>query len=67
MDLIVRRAGDLLGVLGIVVCLAAGVGRLSGFFHLFGAEVVSVFQGGIGLMVAACLLKLWARELAGSD
>ena len=56
-------ASYVLGVLGLVVCTAAGATRLSGTFYLLDtAETLSVFQGGMGLMVAACLFKLWALE-----
>jgi len=56
-----------LGVLGLVVSAAAGVARLSGIYYVLDAEAITVFQAGTGLMVAACLLKLWAlgqRETA---
>lgn len=57
-----KPVGDVLGALGVITCVVAGVARLMGHFHLVGTETISVYQGGIGLMVAACLLKLWALE-----
>ena len=62
MKQVMGVAGNLLGVLGLVVCLAAVATRLSGNFYLLNAETISVFQGGVGLMVAACLFKLWALQ-----
>ena len=62
MKQVMGVAGNLLGVLGLVVSLAAVAARLTGNFYILNAETLSVFQGGIGLMVAACLFKLWALE-----
>jgi hypothetical protein len=52
--------GDLAGALGVLVCLVAGIARLTGKYHLAGFEVMTLFNGGVGLMVAACLAKLQA-------
>ena len=59
---VVGVAGHVLGGLGFAVCAVAGVSRLFGVFYLLNTEAISVFQGGMGMMVAACLLKLWALE-----
>jgi type IV secretory pathway VirB2 component (pilin) len=50
--------GNIAGGLGILICLVAGLARLAGSFYLFKFEVVTLFIGGIALMVMACLVKL---------
>ena len=46
------------GGAGIIVCALAGVSRLLGIYHVLGFESVTLFIGGIALMVMACLVKL---------
>ncbi len=50
--------GNIVGAAGVLVTLVAGVSRLSGSYHLLGFELVTLFTGGIALMVMACLVKL---------
>jgi len=50
--------GNSVGVLGILICLVAGTARILGSFYLFGFEAGALFNGGIALMVMACLVKL---------
>ena len=50
--------GNITGATGIIVCALAGGSRLLGAYHLLGFETVTLFIGGIALMVMACLLKL---------
>lgn len=50
--------GSVLGGLGMLVALIAALARLSGHYHLSGFEAMTIFNGGIGLMVAGCFLKL---------
>lgn len=64
--------GNLLGIvgnsaalLGILICLVAGVSRLLGDFYLFQFGLGTLFMGGIALMVMGCLAKL--QQLLGSE
>lgn len=50
--------GNAAGILGVVLCLGAGLGRIAGFFSLAGFEPMSLYLGGMGLMLGACLAKL---------
>ncbi|MGV6807553.1 MAG: hypothetical protein ACWA5K_06595 [bacterium] len=50
----------ILGYLGILVCAICGFARIAGLYHLAGFEVMTLFTGGIALIVAACYLKLEA-------
>ncbi len=46
------------GLVGIPLCLLAGIWRLAGNFYLGGFEAWTVFSAGVGLMVFSCFLKL---------
>ena len=60
MEKIIDTTGTVLGVVGILVCLLAGVSRFAGSHYLMGFETVTLFIGGISIMVAACLAKLYS-------
>ena len=50
--------GNIAVVAGLLLCLVAGGTRVMGQFYLLGYEAMTLFVGGIGLMVAACLAEL---------
>jgi len=50
--------GNGTGLLGMLICLVAGVARILGSYHVIGYEAITLFIGGIALMVMACLIKL---------
>ena len=50
--------GSLAGIVGALVCLVAGFGRVFGSFHVGGYSANTLFIMGMGLMVFACLVKL---------
>ena len=58
MNKVFKVAGDAVAVMGILVCVAAGVARLAGSYHILGFQAVTLFIAGIALMVMACLAKL---------
>ena len=58
MDNLLGTAGNIAGILGILVCAVAGIFRLSGSFYVFGYEAQTLFIAGTALMVMACLAKL---------
>ncbi len=59
MQQLIKWSGHAAAVLGILCCLVAVLSRLSGSFYApGGAEAMSVFLLGVGLMVFACLAKL---------
>ena len=51
-------AAVITGLLGAVVCLLAAISRVSGNFLIANFESMTLFVGGIGLMVFSALLKL---------
>ncbi len=62
MKNLIGPIGTLAGALGVLVCAASGIARVSGHYHLAGFEAMTLFNGGVGLMVAGCLFKLHALE-----
>lgn len=54
--------GTAAGALGVLICAVSGVARVAGHYHLGGFEAMTLFNGGIGLMVAGCLFKLHAMQ-----
>ena len=58
MDKTLEILGSIVGTIGILICLVAGFTRLTGGHYLFGHETVTLFTGGIGLMVMGCLVLL---------
>jgi type IV secretory pathway VirB2 component (pilin) len=58
MDRIIEIAGNLAGFAGLLLCAIGGFSRVTGHFHVLGFESMTIFIGGIGLMVAAVLAKL---------
>ncbi len=55
---VLKVVSDLVGVLAVLVCLVAGLVRVTGVFYLGGFEVLTLFNAGVALMVFSCLLKL---------
>jgi len=53
-------AGSAIGVLGMLICLIAGLTKLTGSYYLLGYEAMTLFMVGIGLIATGCLAKLEA-------
>ena len=62
----IRTIGDIAAVLGVAVCLVAGLARLAHTFSMGGVSTLTLFVLGIALMVFACLAKLHALNAAQS-
>lgn len=58
MQQLIIYTGHLAGGAGILLCVAAGLTRLSGGYYLAGYAATTIFSVGTGLMVMACLFKL---------
>ena len=58
MNNYIELVGNIAAVIGIVVCLVAGLVRLSGKYFVFGFETQTIFLVSIAIMVFACLAKL---------
>lgn len=46
------------GILGVLLTTIAGIWRITGHFHLAGFESMTLFVGGMGLMLIGCFAKL---------
>jgi len=62
MQKFIQAVGNTAAILGITICLITGLLRLSGQPVVFGFEAITLFIGGIALMVMACLTKLQAQQ-----
>jgi hypothetical protein len=59
-------AGRILGIVGLVLCAVAVLGRISGHYTLGGFQVGTVLIAGIAALAAACFLLLWSADLTRS-
>ncbi len=50
--------GNVAGLLGASMCLAAGLLRIYGLFFVLGYSSLAIYIAGTGVMVFACLVKL---------
>jgi type IV secretory pathway VirB2 component (pilin) len=53
---------NIVAAIGVVVCAVAGFSRLLGSYHVLGYQAMTLFIGGISLMVFAVLIKLHIVE-----
>lgn len=60
MTSLLSNIGSIIGFLGILVGLIAGVTRLSGSYYLAGYGLQSLLLAGMGLLLVGCFLKLEA-------
>jgi len=67
MDRLIGLVGNVVGVVGIAVCLVSGAVRLSGAYYLAGVQLMSLFTIGTALMVMGCLAKLHVLARFGTS
>jgi len=53
-----KISGNIAAILGLLICATSGLFRLVGEFYVFGFEAMTLFSGGIALLIAACLAKI---------
>ena len=58
MNKYIELIGNIAAIIGVLVCLVAGLIRLSGNYFIFGFETQTFFLVSIAIMVFACLAKL---------
>lgn len=58
MDNAIDVTRKIAALTGVAVCLVAGVSRLMGNYYVAGFEAMTMFDGGVGLMVFSCVAKL---------
>ncbi len=66
MEQLLERSGNAAAILGVLLCLGAGLARVAGAYYVMGYEAMTLFTGGMGLMLAACLAKLHALGMRES-
>ena len=59
MNTQINRAADVIGILGVLVCVVAGSGRILGRYTFGAFEALTLFEIGIGIIVTACFAKLY--------
>jgi type IV secretory pathway VirB2 component (pilin) len=59
MDKIIALGGNVVGLAGVLLTVVAGVGRIMGHYHLAGFEIMTLFVGGMGLMLIGSFAKLY--------
>lgn len=55
--------GGVLGGAGLLLALIAGASRLTGHYYVGGFELMTLFHGAVGIMVAGCFVKLHVLTL----
>lgn len=63
MESLLRVAGLLSGVSGVVLMLLATIVRIQGRFSLGGFSASALFLAGVGVVVAGCFFLLWALSV----
>jgi hypothetical protein len=58
MDSLLRWAGRLAGLAGVLICVAAIASRLAGTYFVGGFQVGTLLLAGLAAMVAGCLCYL---------
>jgi type IV secretory pathway VirB2 component (pilin) len=53
---------NVVATIGVVICAVSGLSRLLGSYHVLGYEALTLFIGGISLMVFSTLIKLHIIE-----
>jgi len=66
MDKIIVQGGNVVGLAGVLLTAVAGGARVMGHFYLGGFEAMTLFVGGMGLMLMGCvaLLHLLTKQRA---
>lgn len=58
MNKLIAKGSCVVGGLGVFLTAAAGIWRVTGHYHLAGFETMTLFVGGMGLMLIGCFAKL---------
>lgn len=66
MNRMIVSLGNAAAVTGIVLCAVAGVARVAGMYHLGPYQAMTLFTGGMGLMLMGALCKLHALGSRGN-
>lgn len=50
--------GNAAAVFGLVICIVAGVWRVTGNYYLMGFQAVTIFSVGLSFLIVAILFKV---------
>jgi hypothetical protein len=69
MQKILKSVADVAGIIGVLLCIFAGMARILGTFHIGGYESLTLFNIGMGGMIFSILLKvdILSREIRRSS
>ena len=56
-----HKIGNLIGVIGMAVCLVGVAGRFWNQPTIFGFQAINIFIVGVGLVATGCFAKLSGR------
>ena len=65
MNLLLVRAGQLVGLLGIVLMAVSVAARLAGRYWVGNFQAGTLLLGGVGAVTVGCFLLLWAMSERG--
>lgn len=66
MNALMLVTGRGVGLLGLVLCAIAVIGRLAGNHWIGGFQAVTLLFAGVAAMVAACFLLLWTMTASNN-
>ncbi len=58
MNKLIANGGCAIGAAGVLLTVAAGAWRVSGHYYVAGFETMTLFVGGMGLILIGCYAKL---------
>jgi hypothetical protein len=64
MNKLIDNIATAAAVLGVTLTIGSGLARLLGMFHLGGFQTMTVFNGGMGLMLIGIVGKLHSLKHA---
>ena len=65
MDKLIVNLGNATAIAGVALCAVAGIARVAGVYYLGGYQAMTLFTGGMGLMLMGALGKLHALGASG--
>lgn len=58
MDKMIAQGGNIVGIAGVLLTAVAGGARVMGQYYIGGFETMTLFVGGMGLMLIGCVAML---------
>lgn len=62
MNKLIENISTIVAFLGVALTIGSGLARLFGMYHLGGFQTMTVFNGGMGLMLIGIVGKLHALQ-----